>query len=179
MAINIYEPGVIQPVVQIGENLGIWSDSKWLYFKTDYIEPVPRSSQSVVNFGALAAAATIGKALVQILRLESLQLLHLRFEPLDDVELVLWEKGGAQRFINRSFTARISLLTCLRDPYLATTTFFVLGRDKDPFIEVFNPSITYARAQSRAIFWGYRYILQELKTEPAVYTRIPAEGRAS
>ena len=93
---NIYDNGPISPIAKIKENLSVWSRGAWHHYNIDYIEPIPRSSPTVVNM-ITAPATTIGiygtisKRLVAFLQVADLELLHMRWEPLDDVEGVLWE----------------------------------------------------------------------------------------
>lgn len=202
---GIYAPGPIKPAVKIKENLSLWTSGGWEYYRTDFIEPMPRSTPLVVEMvvasgaTALVAGGTIAKRIVAILQLNELEFLHLRWEPLDNVEGVLWERAGQGRFMSRSATARVDRGTRTYDPYLATTTFFILGRDRDMNLEVRNP-MSYATPVARFAFWGYRYILTPLLPEGVsdadkaalrrgevdvvkriigATTWVPAEGRAA
>ena len=200
---GIYNPGPIKPVVKVKENLSIWTGGHWEHYRVDFIEPMPRSSPLVVEMvtasGAttLAAGGTIAKRVVAILQLNSGELLHLRWEPLDNVEGVLWEQAGQGRFQSRGVMARVDRDTATRDPYLSTTTFFILGRDRDMNLEVRNP-MGYATPTARFQFSGFRYILYDLLSEKSERERqllwagdlgavkslihattwLPAEGRA-
>jgi len=181
---NIYDNGPISPIARIKDNLSVWTSTKWLHYKIDFIEPVPRSSPMVVEMvvasGAttIAANGTIGKQIVPILQMNSNELLHLRWEPLDDVEGVLWELAGQARFSPRGAHARVSLMTGEFDPNLATTTFYIVGGTPamDMNLAVRNPN-PVALAVARFAFFGYRYVLQPLTSEPATTTWLPAQGR--
>jgi len=188
--------------VAIKENLSVWTGAAWSHYRADFIEPIPRSSPTIVEMvtasGAtvLAANGVIAKQVVAILQLSDGEILHLRWEPLDDVEGVLWEQPGQGRFQTASVAARVDLCTATRDPYLSTTTFFILGRDRDMNLEVRNP-VGYATPAARFVFWGFRYIVSALnipETERAAMSQgnldtvkrvigpttwIPAEGRAA
>jgi len=179
---NIYDNGAISPIAKIKENLSIWTIGKWQHFKIEYIEPIPASSPLIVEMvttsGALTIAAngSITKQAVPALHVSDLEFLHLRWEPLDDMEGVLWEQAGTGRFVTRSVHARVNMFTHLRDPNLATTTFWILGRDRDMNLEVRNPN-PVAMPLARFLFWGYRYLLSPLDKEPTPTTWVPAEGR--
>ena len=187
---NLYDNGPISPVAKIKENLSIWTSGQWTHYRIDYIEGLPRSSPMMVEMvtasaaTTIAANGTIGQLLVNALQLTAKEFMHLRWEPIDDMEGVLWEQSSQGRFSARSVHARVNLLTHVRDPYLATTTFFIMGKDKDMNLEVRNPA-GVAMPLARFIFFGYRYILTELtdivsKQIEAGQTRstwIPAEGR--
>jgi hypothetical protein len=192
---GIYDSNPIQPVAKIRENLSIWTTGKWRHYRIENIEPMPRSRPSIVDLVALSAAptgtilanGTIAANVLNIFQLdennESVEMLGLRWEAIDDVEGVLWEQQSVGRFVSRSIAARVDLLTGVRDPYLATTSFFVLGRDRTPYLSVFNPR-PVAQPTARFAFWGHRYALSNLPADTVmqiekgqrVTTWLPAEG---
>ena len=181
---NLYDNGPISPVVKIKENLSVMTGGDWSHYRVDYIEPLPRSAPLVVDLVALsgnvtiAANGSITKQLIQFLRLNDKEITHFRFEPIDDIEVILWEQSATARYATNFVQARASKFTATRDPWLATTTFFVIGKDRDVNIEARNPN-PVAWPQARVAFWGYRYIVSDLKSVPAVTTYIPAEGRSA
>lgn len=178
---NLYDNGPISPIAKIMENLTIWTVGKWQNYRIENIEPLPRSSPMIaemVLINGLTFCPPYGalpKRAVPILQPRDLELLHLRWEPLDDVEGVLWEQPGSGRFVAQSVQARVNLDTVTRDPYLATTTFWVLGRDRQMNLEVRNPNPVVI-PQARFVFWGFRYSLSVLAAAPATTTYLPAEG---
>lgn len=180
---NIYDNGSISPIARIKDNLSIFTENKWRHFNINYIEPLPRSRPMIVEMvtasaaTTIAANGTIAKQLVAIIQVALNELLHLRWEPLDDVEGVLWELGGQAKFQSRGVQARVTPFTHIRDPYLATTTFWILGGlNLDMNLEVRNP-LPVAQPTARFVFFGYRYILDPLSAEPAQSTYLPAQGR--
>ena len=179
---NIYDNGPISPICRIKDNLSIWSGDKWNHYRVDFIEGITRSSPMTVDMvlasGAtvIAANGIIMKQVVPILQMNLLELLHLRWEPLDDVEGLLWELGGQARFTTRGAHARVSMFTSMGDPFLATTTFYIIGQNRDMNLEVRNPN-PVAMAMARFVFFGYRYIITELPTLPSPTTYLPAQGR--
>lgn len=180
---GIYDSAPIQPVARIEEKLGIWSENKWLYYNIAFIEPIPRGSPFMVDMvaasGAVAipALGAIAKQVVAFLQMNTGDLLHLRWEPIDDVEGLLWELSGQSRFSPRGAHARVTPFTVIRDPYLATTTFFILGgQNKDMNLEVRNPN-AIALPMARFVFWGFRYIVELLPAKPQNVTYLPAQGR--
>ena len=177
---NIYDNGPISPIAKIKENLSIWTVGKWAHYNIRNIEPLPRSSPMVAEMVIAPATTiplygTIAKRLVAILQPGALEFLHLRWEPLDDVEGSLWEQAGTARFTSAAVHARVTRFTAIRDPYLATTTFWILGRQRDMNLEVRNPN-PVALPHARFVFFGYRYMLTLLDREPPVTTWLPAEG---
>jgi len=181
---NIYDNGPISPVARIKENVSVWSEEKWLNYNIDYIEPIPRSRPYTVDLVALsgatviAANAAIAASVMAVLQMSQNEMLHIRWEPLDDVEGGLWQLGGAARFNPRGGQARVSLFTAIMDPYLATTTFWILGGtpSKDAQIGAWNPN-PVALPMARFAFFGFRYILTPLASPPANTTYLPARAR--
>lgn len=186
---NIYDNGPISLIAKIKENLSIWTVGKWAHYNISNIEPLPRSSPMIAEMVTLAgqttiaANGTIAKRVVPILQPRELEFLHLRWEPIDDVEGVLWEQAGTARFVTASVHARVSRFTATRDPYLATTTFWVLGRQRDMNLEVRNPN-PVPLPLARFIFFGFRYMLtllakaeaEEIEAGRRATTWLPAEG---
>jgi len=164
---GIYDSATIQPVAKIKENLSIWTLGRWQHYKIEFLEPIPPGPASIVEMvslsGAtrLAGAGTIAKRIIQVLQLNDYEFVHLRWEPLDNVEGVLWEQAGQARFFTANIHARVDRNTRLWDPNLTSTTFWVLGRNRDMNLEVRNP-LQYAIAIARFIFFGYRMILVDI-----------------
>ena len=186
---GIYDSGPISPIAKIKENLSIWTVGQWAHYRIENTEPLPRSSPMVVEMvvasGAttIAANGTIAKRVVAIIQPKELEFLHLRWEPLDDVEGVLWEQAGTGRLVAAQVHARVTRFTAIRDPNLSTTTFWILGRSRDMNLEVRNPN-PVALPQARFVFFGYRYMLKMLTDAEATEivagrkatTWLPAEG---
>lgn len=175
---GIYAPGPIQPIVKHLENIAVWTNSGWEYYQVEYIEGMPRSSPimpemvGLAGVTTLAANGTLSKQVITVLQMNDLELLHLRWAPIENVEGVLWERAGQVRFNSRGVVARVTRDTEKYDPYLATTTFWVLGNDRDMNLEVRNP-MGVAIPACRFAFWGWRYVLRDLALE------IPADAKAA
>ena len=166
---SIYDSRPIMPVCKIKENMSIWTRGKWEHYNVTFQEPIPRASPMIVDMVALApgqflpAAGTIAKQAIAVLGLGDLEFLHLRWEPLDSlIEGVLWEQSGSGRFITSAVHSRVSPYSSQRDPYLAQTTFWILGLDRNMNLEVRNLSPAYAMMTARFMFSGYRYLLESL-----------------
>jgi len=190
---GLYDSAPIQPVVKIKENISIYTRAKWQHYSVEYIEPMPRSSPFTADLvalanpagGVLAAAGQINKQLLAILQLDDGEFLQLRWEPIDDVEAVLWETAPTGRFVTRGAHCRVDIGTRLRDPWLSTSQFFVIGKDRDAQIQIFNP-LAVAQPTARLKFFGFRYVIEPLSSQisaditagrkPTTY--LPAEGTA-
>jgi len=161
---GIYDSAWIQPIAKIKENLSIWTQGSWSHYVINYLEPVPPGPASTVEMVTASGAAwllpyaTIAKQVVAILQPNELEFMHLRWEPLDNVEGVLWEQAGQAKFNVRNFHARVDLNTKLWDPHLVSTTFWILGMNRDMNLEVRNP-MPVVIPMARFRFWGYRYLL--------------------
>lgn len=156
------EIGRMEPHILPKQNIAVWSQGRWQHFNADYIESIPASSQTVVNLGAIAASGTIAQTELTTFDVDEHQLLQLRWYPLDDVEGILWLTRSQGKFATRGVQSRVTHMSRAADPYLATTEFNILGRDRNAFVEVRNRS-AYALGQARFLFWGYKYVLQPLK----------------
>lgn len=183
---NLYDNGPISPICQIDEKLTIWTENNWYPFNVDYIEGIPRSRPMTIDIVALNNAPNIGAnaalnaqfvlAIQPSGDVKHKELLHLRWEPLDDVEGMLFELAPA-RYNPRGAQATVTVFTALRDPYLASVTFFVIGPTKDARIGAFNPN-PVALPRARFVFWGFRYVLAPLSATPPVSRKIPAQAMA-
>lgn len=164
---NIYDNGSISLIARIKDNISVYTAKKWEHYQIAYAEPWPRSSPLRVDMVALAGATTIAangritKRLVAILQVTDGEMLHVRFEPLDDIEGVVWEQSGTGKFNSRNTHARVSMATCLRDPYLTTSTVFIMGHQRDMNLEAQNPNPVTLN-QARFQFWGFRYVLDAI-----------------
>jgi len=181
---NLYSPGPITPICQIKEHLAIWSEQRWIGYQVDYIEPKPRSSAFVLDLialagvGVLAPNAAVAGQLIQALQVDSQEFSHLRWFVIDDIEGQLWQLSNMARFAGRGGQAGVNLFTPVYDPWLATTTFWILGGpgDKDARIGCTNISGAII-GQARMGFFGYTY---RLSKEEAIHPNaryIPAQGR--
>jgi len=164
---NIYDNGPISLIARIKDNISVYTAKKWAHYQVAYAEPWPRSGPLRIDMVALAGAAiiaangVIAKRLVPILQVTDGEMIHLRFEPLDDVEGVVYEQAGTGKFNSRNTHARVNMATCLRDPYLATTTLFIMGGQRDMNMEVQNPN-PVPLFQARFQFFGFRYVLDAI-----------------
>lgn len=181
---NLYSSGPMAPMCQIKEHLAIFTDYSWHGFAVEWAEPVPRSSPFIVDLvdvtgaGTLVPGQTVQGQILGILQQDSNDLGHYRWFVLDDIEGQLWQLSNMARFSPRGGQAGVNLFTPMYDPWLATTTFWVLGGlgDKDARIGCTNISGATI-PQARIAFFGYRYILNP---EPQVHANaryIPAQGR--
>ena len=181
---NIYDNGPISPIARINDNIACWTEQKYLPYKILWIEGIPQSSPFTIDLVALAGVAVIAangqmqKQVVAVLQMNDKELLHLRWEPIDDVQGGLWQLANQSRYNPRGGQARVDIFTSERDPWLATTTFFILGKDKDINIGAWNPW-GVAQPTARFRFWGFRYILDPLPasalSQPITY--LPTQGR--
>jgi hypothetical protein len=183
---NIYDNGPISPIARIQDKVAVWTESKWFPYRIVYIEGIPLSSPFRIDlcmisgaYVALAANGQVANTATTVLQMNQNELCHYRWFPLDDVEGGLWELNNMPRYNPKGAQARTSRFTDRYDPYLATTTFWILGNQKDVALGCWNPW-GVAQVAARFCFFGYRYILEgplpaaELNS-PITY--LPAQGR--
>jgi len=153
-------PGPIAPLALVDEWLGIWLMTQWQCYKVLHYEPIPRSRQFIVDFGAVVAGAWTGNtstAAVLQQRLTPPEAMQIRFYHLDDVEVLFYIGNADTRFMTAVQTAQADIFTMQVDPDLHSTEVVILT-NSNPFINIFNPT-GYNLAQSRVSFSGYRYAL--------------------
>jgi len=181
---NLYSSGPMSPVCQIKEHLAVWTETKWKGYEVEYIEPIPRSSVFIVDLvavagvGVLAPAQQVAGRLLEMLRVNSNELAHNRWFVIDDIEGQLWQLSNMARFSPRGGQAGVNLFTPMYDPWMASTTFWVLGGlgDKDARIGCTNISGATI-PQARIGFWGFRYILNPEDRPHPNARYLPAQGR--
>jgi len=162
---GIYDSAWLQPIAKIKENLTIYTGGGWNHYRIEFSEPMPPGPASIVDMLAiapavanLAANGTKAAAIVNVIQLDEGEFLHLRWAPVDDVEGRLWELAGQGRYRTARLHCRTSLLTARYDPQYASTTFWVLGIQRDAQIETLNPN-GYVIPIARFMFWGHRYLI--------------------
>ena len=158
---DAYSSGPILPVVKIGQNLGVFTQSTYRFYRVLHIEPFPATRQTTFDFGAVNTAASSTQQEVTVINAMEGSLQHVRCFVLDDIELEIAQIRASGRFLANTVQARITLYTQAHDPYLATTTLFVLGKDK-PVFGIATNRTGYNLLQSRVVFFGFRYILDRL-----------------
>lgn len=161
-----YDSYYIQPIARIRENISLFTVGKWHHYMVDYQNPIPPTPASIVEMVAavglttLAAGAAIAKRVVTILQLSDYEFLHLRWKPLDYVEGLLYEIAGSQHLNATNIHSRVDPFVGDLDPTWASTTFWILGSQRDMQLEVRNP-MQYATPVARFQFWGNRSYLTE------------------
>jgi len=161
---SIYDSYAIQPDVQIGQNIGIYITGAYQYHRVNYIEGLPAGPAATIDMVAqtgntqIGANATLAKSICPMLQMYTLELAKIRIEPLDNVELRVWELSGQAKFMARQLQSRIDRNSRWYDNYMAMTTFWIYGFNYDMNLEVINP-LGYAQPTARAIVWGWRYLL--------------------
>jgi len=173
------KPGPMAPLALVDEWIGIWLQTQWQCYKVVNREPIARSNQFTIDFGAVAAGAWVAAnpittAAVLAQRQTPPEALQIRYYPLDDIE-VLFSIGNADvRFQTLTATARADIFTMQVDPDLHSTEVVILT-NSNPFINIFNPTAR-ALGQSRVVFFGNRYLLETLSLKTF---KTAAEARKS
>lgn len=161
-----YDSYYIQPIARIREYISLYTNAKWHHYMVDYQNPIPPTPASIVEMvtaagiTSLGAGLAIAKRVVTILQLSDNELLHLRWRPLDYVEGLLYEIAGSQHLNATNIHSRVDPFVGDLDPTWASTTFWILGRQRDMNLEVRNPT-QYATPTARFQFWGNRAYLTE------------------
>ena len=93
--------------------------------------------------------------------MDDLHVGQFRWLVLDDLRVTLKQPRATSRFGTKQVVATVTQFTQVYDPCGHTTEFFSF-EDEFPFVDVLNPS-AYNLAQSRLLFYGFKYRLMELK----------------
>lgn len=181
-----YKSGPIEPVILPGETVGIWTKGTTEFHTVLWYEGIPRSDPLVVDLLALAAAAQ--STLTQLLALEmpNNEFGQFRAIAIDDARFSMWQGRSDGRARLNTRVGAIDRFTNLFDPCGHQTEFYVFENNY-MYSQALNTT-GYALATSRIAFYGFRYVLQDPKIDPAakytvanpppVYTRIPAMGHS-
>jgi hypothetical protein len=155
-------PGVITPVAQIGENVVVFRLDRYYLYRVLMREGIQPSSQMIRDFGALGAGAVLLDQSLQIpLEMDDNHLAQYRWLVQDDIRVTLKQPRATSRFGTKQVVSTVTLFTPLVDPCGHLSEFFSF-EDEFPFADIQNPT-AYALLQTRLLFWGFKYRLQELK----------------
>lgn len=173
--------GLVEPVAQMGQNVGIYWDNKWTYYSVSFLEPIPPFQ--ILNIGVVAAQAISNKTQATNLELRQNEFGQLRWYPIDNAQIRLWLPTDQGRFSMENMMAIVDMNTPERDPCLHMTEVY-WWEDKEPSFEAINLS-DYNLTQCRIIGMGYRFKV-EVVPEPlknaivsgvAPCVRITCQGR--
>ena len=161
-------PYDLWPALQEQDVAVVFTGQNYQAVQITYVEPLPLSTPLKQDIGAVAAASTLAAVEITGVALQDNTLLQMRFKPLDDVELVLYEPRSQARFTTeRATVARVGLATGCHDPEYKSSTFWIQSKDKSPFIEARNLG-PRALVECMVVLWGWRYIWRDLKDEMSV-----------
>jgi len=176
---HTYRGGPIEQVVMPGENVGIWVNKVYEFYKVDYVEPITRSDPVTINLGALAAGVVSAVTQITLLQMPDLEFAQLRMEVLDDVSCIVYQGRADQRHKLQNVVSTVTRYSPLFDPCGHQSEFYEF-EDNYIFLQATNQT-SYALTQARVAFWGFRYVLEyqsqysyKGKTLPEIWTRIPA-----
>ena len=168
-----------EPVVNIGENLQLIPKKKTgtgeLYVKVLYVEALPYFER---DFGALAAGVTAPIEFTQ-LYMEDGEVGQFRIIPVVDNLLIteLAQPRAQRRWAtkNASWTSLAEWADPRNNPLMEKYHLDEIFQYEDTGLWV---TLTAAAilAASRIGCYGFRYVVEELKQKPTVFTPIPVEG---
>jgi hypothetical protein len=174
-------PGPITPIAGIGQNILVYKQKKYFLYNVVYREGLPYSAPLMMNFGAIAAGATLaGQSLQNILEMPDNQIGQFRMQVLDDVQVTLWEPRSNGRFQLKNNIAQVSAYTALQDSCGHTTEFFV-HEATWPFVDITNPRVA-ATVTARIAFYGFKYVVEQISEVDNLndisrpYTAVVSEG---
>lgn len=163
------------PICKIKENIGVLTGDGEKYFKVIYREQLPASEDLIVDFGAIADDGVDADNEITDIEMNSGELGQYRFEPLDPIKVEVKQPMAASRFSIKNTVVRVSQRSVINNPTLSDTEFYVFEND-NVYMTATNNSGA-ALTKSRVQFYGYRYILEELKKEPDKLAYVPATAK--
>lgn len=177
--IHTYKGGPVEQIVMPGEQVGIWVNKVYTFFKILYVEPITRSDPVCIDLGAIAAAGQTVVTQVTLLQMPDLEFAQFRMEVLDDVQVAVYQGRADMRHKLQQRVALIGRMNALFDECAHLTELFEF-EDNYIFLQATNQT-DYALTVARVVFWGYRYVLEimpeynwKLGKLPDRWTRIPA-----
>lgn len=156
------KPGPIAPIALMGQNLVAVHDNKYNLYRVQLLEGVLPSNPLIFNGGALAAlGAVTQQSLQNVIDMPEGNLFHFRWRVLDDIRVTLDQPQRLGSQVLAFVAGEVSAFSALYDP-CAHLTERAIYWDRRPFLGITNPT-QYAIAQSRVLFWGFKYIVDLLK----------------
>lgn len=159
------------PVVSIGQHLKLIPTEKFV--RVTFIESVPNIEK---DLGAVnSESETTEKKMSDLLEVFDNEILHVRIDVVDDIQIYLYEPRGLARhgikYVTGYITAEDSLYADSRNH----AEYFVY-QDDVLFLKAKNPT-KYNLVRSKVKFQAWRYRFEEVK-RPEHYTTIPIRGIA-
>lgn len=177
--LHTYKAGPIEQIVMPGENVGLWINKVYEFYKVVFIETITRSDPVSVNLGALATGGQSAITQMTMLQMPDQEFAQVRSEVLDDVDIAVYQGRADQRHKLHNRAATLGRMTSLFDPCAHQTELFEF-EDNFIFLQATN-NTDYPLTVARVVFWGYRYVCEPLteyswsaKRLPEYWTRVPA-----
>lgn len=161
-------PGPITPVAQIGENIVVFRLDRYYLYRVLMREGILPSSTMMRDFGAIGAAPAVllDQSLQVPLEMDDNHLAQLRWFVQDDIRVTLKQPRATSRFGTKQVISQATLFTPLVDPCGHLSEFFSF-EDEYPFCDIANPT-PYALSQTRLVFYGFKYRLEEIKSYASI-----------
>lgn len=145
--------GKMEPVAQIGQNVGIIYGSATYYRKVTYLEPYPPFQ--FLDLGALAAQTTSGQTAAPNLAVFDNEFGQFRWWPIDHIEVLTWLPQADGKYRMRNLMVPVNMDIVVDDPCLHLTEFMV-WEDNTPFFDGRNYT-DYALTAARLRCIGFRF----------------------
>jgi len=168
----MHQPEKIKPPALVDEQLQIYDEGTWKYYKVTFIEPILPFQK---DFGSLAAGKTTGDKDVEELKLGAGWCALVRIYQVDDLQVTVKQPKAKTRFVvgEKITTFLTALVEQLGLRHLAELTVL---EDKIPIVDIKNPT-KYNIAKSRLVFYGIKMEIEKLPTKPEKYTSLEATGK--
>jgi len=165
---SVFQPEGIKPLALLNEFLHF----EGKYYQVQAIETLP---PFVKDFGSFTSEQEKAKQKVEEVHQPENYLAQLRFYPLDDLGVKVWQPAGVGKHLTQKAKLHIEvekLLLDKFDPCLHLTEFYQ-WEDREILFTVKNKS-RYDIPMGRVVFFGIKYKLKEVPKPPkftAVFTK--------
>lgn len=160
-----------EPIVLIGENLHLMPDDK--YYRVVFLEGLPLIEH---DFGATSSGDELRNQEITEIYLGDNELGQYRMMVVDNLKVYVKQPSGIGKWLTRNGQAYLIDYSTYSQAFsesLQLTEFYQW--EDTPFIVDVTATADNTTA-SRLWFFGYRYVLEELKEVPQVATTVWTQG---
>ena len=157
-----------EPVALPNEKICLLPDKK--YYRVVYVEQLPVVEK---DFGAITAGNTLTDQEITELQMNKNELVQVRIEIVDDIEITVKQPKSVTRFTTKTTTFKINKYVSLTN----LSEIFSFEDTPKIYFDVKNIS-GGDLSQSRIRFYGFKYVLEPLTEVPERATYVPVKGYA-
>jgi len=167
-----FQPEEIKPVALVDENIQVYDEGKWKYYRVTFIEPIQPFQR---DFGSITAGGSTGDKDIEELRVGKGWCAIVRVVLVDDLKVTVKQPKAITRYVVSEKVT--SYLTALNEVLgLRHLTELCVLEERVPIFDVTNPT-KYDVPASRVVFYGLKMEMEELPAKPEKYASLMATGK--